>query len=112
MTAGRQARMLASVADRDRIVRILQESFAEGRLTRDEFGQRVGQAIASGGFPELVALIADLPAGPLDRLPAHRTTPRPPARRRRSPGWLARLGARRGRGPSGPAARAAIPGIS
>src|SRR5258708_28090735 len=32
MTAGRQARMLASAADPDRIVALLQESFAEGRV--------------------------------------------------------------------------------
>jgi hypothetical protein len=84
--------MTASVADRDRAVRVLQESFIEGRLARDEFEQRVGQAIASRDFRELLALTADLPArGPFDRLPAHRTVPRRPARGRRSPRWLARV---------------------
>jgi hypothetical protein len=69
--------MLASVADRDRAIRTLQESFAEGRLTRDELDQRLGQALRSRDFPELLALTADLPPdGPFARLPAHRCTPR------------------------------------
>jgi hypothetical protein len=77
MAAGYQVRMLASVADRDRAIRILQESFAEGRLAMDEFEERVGLAIVSRDFRELLALTADLPAGPFDRLPAHRVVPRP-----------------------------------
>lgn len=84
------ARMLASPADRDRTIRALQESFAEGRLTRDELDERLGQAIRSRDFPELLTLTADLPSdNPFARLPAHRTTPRrtdferdPPLRRR------------------------------
>jgi hypothetical protein len=82
--------MLASVADRDRAVRILQASFVAGRLALDEFEQRVGLAIVSRDFRELLALTADLPAGPFDRLPAHRVTPRPPARRQPL-GWFTRL---------------------
>ena len=81
MAAPRRVRMLASVADRDRIIRILQASFVEGRLAMEEFEQRVGLAIVSRDFRELVALIADLPAGLFDRLPAHRVTPRPSAGR-------------------------------
>ena len=90
MEAGRQVRMLASVADRDRAVRILQESFVEGRLAMDEFEQRIGLAIVSRDFRELLALTADLPAGPFGRLPAHRVTPRAPAARQ-SRGWFARF---------------------
>ncbi len=90
MATGRQVRMLASVADRDRAIRILQASFVEGRLVMDEFEQRVGLAIGSRDFRELLALTADLPAGPFDRLPAHRVTPRPSARRQ-SRGWFTRL---------------------
>jgi hypothetical protein len=87
MAAGHQVRMLASVADRDRAIRILQESFAEGRLAMDEFERRVGLAIVSRDFRELLALTADLPAGPFDRLPAHRVAPpRRLAGNRR--GWL------------------------
>lgn len=96
MAAVRRARMPASVADRDRAVANLQESFIEGRLTRGEFEQRVGQAIVSRDFWELLALTADLPVrGPFDRLPAHRTVPRLPPRGERSRRWLARVIARR-----------------
>jgi hypothetical protein len=90
MVAGLRGRMPASTADRDRTIRILQASFAEGRLTMDEFEERVELAIVSRDFRELLALYADLPAGPFDRLPAHRATPRPAARGQ-SRGWLARL---------------------
>lgn len=84
--------MTPSAADRDRAVKNLQESFIEGRLPGDEFNQRLEQAIASRDFRELLALTADLPArGPLDRLPTHRTVPRPPARGSRPRRWLARV---------------------
>jgi hypothetical protein len=73
--------MLASVADRDRAIRVLQQSFAEGRLSWEEFDDRIGQALLSRDFPELAALIGDLPVGPLGRLPAHRVTPQPAGRR-------------------------------
>ena len=88
--AARRVRMLASVADRDRAIRILQASFTAGRLTMDEFEQRVELALVSRDFRELLALTADLPCGLYDRLPAHRVTPRQPARRQ-SRSWLARL---------------------
>jgi len=80
--------MLASVADRDRAIRVLQTSFVEGRLALDEFKQRVGLALESRDFRELLALMADLPVGPFGRLPAHRATHRAAAGRRA--GWLAR----------------------
>jgi hypothetical protein len=76
VTAVRDPRMLASVADRERTIKILQESFAEGRLTNAEFEQRIEQAILARDFGELLTLTADLPVGPFGRLPAHRVTPR------------------------------------
>jgi len=88
MASGHRVLMLASVADRDRTVRILQASFVEGRLDVAEFEHRLGQAIVSHDFRELLALTADLPAGPFGRLPAHRVTPRAPAGKQ---SWLRRL---------------------
>jgi len=86
--------MVASEADRDRVIKNLQESFIEGRLAWDEFEDRIGQAIESRDFTELLALTADLPVrGPFDRLPAHRITPRPPARHGCSRRWLMRASA-------------------
>jgi hypothetical protein len=66
--------MLASSADRDRAIEVLKASFAEGRLTREELDLRVGQALVSRWFPELMAIISDLPAGTFGRLPAHPAT--------------------------------------
>jgi hypothetical protein len=77
MAARMPARMWASVADRARAIRILKESFVEGRLAFGEFEERVGQAIASRDFRELLALYDDLPVGLFDRLPAHPLDPRP-----------------------------------
>jgi hypothetical protein len=91
--------MIPSVADRERVTRILQESFIAGRLTRGELEQRVEQVITSRDFRELLALMSDLPAhSPLDRLPAHRITPRPPARYWRVRRWLARAVGQSGHG--------------
>jgi hypothetical protein len=72
--------MRASSADLERTIRVLQRSFVEGRLTLDELDERLGQALSSRSFPELMAIIADLPVGPFGRLPAHPAT-RPSPRR-------------------------------
>lgn len=76
MAAANYVRMLASPADRDRAITVLQDSFVEGRLTKEEFDDRVGQAIMSRDFEQLLTLTTDLPVGPFGRLPAHRVTPR------------------------------------
>ena len=75
--------MWASVADRDRAVRILKESFVAGRLAFDEFEERIGRAIAARDFRELLGLYDDLPVGLYDRLPAHPLDPRPSAGKKR-----------------------------
>jgi Domain of unknown function (DUF1707) len=55
---------LAATADRERTVGVLRAGFAEGRLTQEEFGERVAQAYASRTYGDLWALTADLPVGP------------------------------------------------
>jgi hypothetical protein len=75
MAVRRYPCMLASTADRDRSVRIVKESFVEGRLTAEELDQRLGKVLVSRYFEELMALTADLPVGPFGRLPAHPVTP-------------------------------------
>jgi len=52
---------LASDADRDAAVRVLNEAFAQGRLTADEHGERVRAAYAGRTWQELAKLSADLP---------------------------------------------------
>jgi len=68
--------MRASTADTDRTVAVLKTSFVEGRLTRDELDLRLGQALVSRFFGELMEIIADLPVGTFGRLPAHPASPR------------------------------------
>ncbi len=48
-------------ADRDRAVTQLRESVVEGRLTLDEFSERVGSALQARTRGDLQALLADLP---------------------------------------------------
>jgi len=55
--------------------RTLKAAWTQGRLTEDEYEERVGQASASPSLAELVALLADLPVG-LMNAPV-----RPPTRR-------------------------------
>jgi uncharacterized membrane protein len=57
--------MLAGNADRERAVDVLRAGFAEGRLTQEEFTDRIEHAYASRTYDELGGLTADLPAGPL-----------------------------------------------
>src|SRR5215831_9197082 len=52
----------ASDADRDAASGLLNEAFAEGRLTADEHGQRLSAAYAARSWQQLHQLTADLPA--------------------------------------------------
>jgi DUF1707 SHOCT-like domain/Domain of unknown function (DUF4190) len=67
--AGQQARlhpsMRAASADRERAVDVLKAGFAEGRLTQEEYNDRMGRAYAARTYGELAELTADLPIGPL-----------------------------------------------
>ena len=53
--------MRASDADRDAIAERLRDGFAEGRLSTEEFEERLEQAYASRTRAELVPLVRDLP---------------------------------------------------
>jgi Domain of unknown function (DUF1707)/Domain of unknown function (DUF4190) len=53
----------ASSADRERAVDVLKAGFAEGRLTKDEYDERVSQAYAARTYAELGMVTADLPGG-------------------------------------------------
>ncbi|GAA3335240.1 hypothetical protein GCM10020358_02700 [Amorphoplanes nipponensis] len=54
--------MRASDEDRQRIVAALERHTGAGRLTLDEFAQRVGLASAARTLEELAAVVSDLPA--------------------------------------------------
>src|ERR1039458_5526502 len=63
-------------ADRDRTVTLLREHVVDGRLTLDEFSERVGLALQAKSRGDLDAVMADLPAPSL-------VAPGAPARRAR-----------------------------
>jgi hypothetical protein len=58
-----QAYLRASTADRERAVDVLKAGYAEGRLTKDEYDARVGQAFTARTLGELARITADLPGG-------------------------------------------------
>jgi Domain of unknown function (DUF1707)/Domain of unknown function (DUF4190) len=66
------SRVRASDADREHIIGVLREAFAEGRLTAEEHIARVGQAYAARTYAELATVSADLPAGSSASPPARR----------------------------------------
>ena len=72
------AGLRASRADREWVIDLLKAAFVQGRLDRDEFDARIGQAVASRTYGELAAVIADIPAELTAALPR-----RPPVRARR-----------------------------
>jgi hypothetical protein len=76
----------ASHADREQMIDTLKAAFVQGRLTKDEFGERIGQALTSRTYADLAAVTAGIPAG----LPGAQLPRRPP---RRQPGNAARWGA-------------------
>ena len=86
-------RIRASDADRERTTTLLREHHAEGRLSAEEFNDRLDQALAAKTIGELDALLADLPGIDLYRLPAAGIRPAPP-------GALRPRSARAGRGAS------------
>ena len=62
-------RIRASDADRDRVATLLREHHAAGRLTAEEFHERMEQALDATTLGELDELLTDLPAIDLYQLP-------------------------------------------
>ena len=73
-------RMRASDADRERVVALLQAAFAEGLLTREDFGKRVGGALTARTYADLATLTAGIPAPP-QRVAGPAVSRRGPGRR-------------------------------
>jgi hypothetical protein len=69
-------RFRASRADREQVIGVLQASFVQGRLTKDEFDARLSQALAARTYADLAAITADIPVAlaPVRR-PAQACTP-------------------------------------
>jgi Domain of unknown function (DUF1707)/Domain of unknown function (DUF4190) len=53
----------ASTADRERAIEVLKTGFTEGRLTKDEYDDRVAQTYAARTYADLATVTADLPGG-------------------------------------------------
>jgi hypothetical protein len=60
--------MRAADADRERAVGVLRAGFAERRLTKDEYDERITAVLAARTYGELSELTVGLPAGPLPSL--------------------------------------------
>jgi hypothetical protein len=58
----KRAVLRASDADREQVAERLRLAAAEGRLSPDEFEERLGAALGARTYGELDAIIADLPA--------------------------------------------------
>lgn len=101
------ATIRASDADRDRAAATLREHLAAGRLTIEEFDERLDKVYAAKTLGELAEVMTDLPATDLEQLPSNSldrsaAEPRLPGRRsspsieaaqgRFSPAWRAAWG--------------------
>lgn len=62
--AAARPELRASDADRERAVEVLREGFSQGRLTAEEFHERVDTAYAAKTVAQLADLTADLPPRP------------------------------------------------
>jgi len=85
--AGRD-RLRAGHADREQVIETLKTAFVDGRLAKDEFDARAGQALAARTHADLAALTADIPATvgkARPSVPAADGTGRPPAPARSRP---------------------------
>jgi uncharacterized membrane protein len=59
----RFGQMRTSAAERELVIDVLKTGFAEGRLTKEEYEDRVGLALGPLTYAELARLTSDLPAG-------------------------------------------------
>jgi len=61
---GDAMRMRASDADREKVATILRDAYAEGRLTRDEYDERLTACFSATTYGDLVPVLAHLPVPP------------------------------------------------
>lgn len=57
-------RLRASDADRERVAEFLRDAYAEGRLTADEYQERLEENFAAQTYGDLVPVLRDLPVPP------------------------------------------------
>jgi Domain of unknown function (DUF1707)/Domain of unknown function (DUF4190) len=61
----RYGHMRSSAAEREHAIEILKTAFADGRLTKQEYEDRVGLALSPLTYADLAVLTSDLPAADL-----------------------------------------------
>ncbi len=59
---GARGQMRAADADRDRVAALLNTAYVDGRLSKDEYDDRLDAALSARTYAELDRVIADLPA--------------------------------------------------
>jgi uncharacterized membrane protein len=64
----------AADADREQLVDVLKDAFTEGRLSQDEYTERMERAYTAKTYGELSALVADLPSQVPHAYTAYRTS--------------------------------------
>jgi hypothetical protein len=62
--AARAGQLRAADVDREQVIDLLKVAFVHGLLAKDEFGERIGRALASRTYADLATLTADIPAEP------------------------------------------------
>jgi len=62
VAAAARSRLRVAHADREHVIDMLKAAFVYGRVTKDEFDTRAGQAFASRTYADLAAVTADIPA--------------------------------------------------
>ena len=62
VAGGRQGKMRAADADRDRVAGILGTAYSEGRLSRDEYDARLQSVPSARTYADLDHVVTDLPA--------------------------------------------------
>jgi hypothetical protein len=74
-------RLRASYTDREQVIDVLKAAFVQGRLTKDEFDARIGQALAARTYADLAAVIPAGLIGAQSPQEAARPQARPPVNR-------------------------------
>jgi hypothetical protein len=75
-------RPLAREADRERLVALLREHYAQGQLDHEQLDRRVGIVLSARFLDEAASAVADLPQLPQLAGPAGSAAARPAGRRR------------------------------
>jgi len=66
---GGRGKTRASDADRDNVVEFLSVAYSEGRLSRDEYDDRLESALSARTYADLDQIVTDLPAARADVVP-------------------------------------------